>query len=136
MAENDRCPACGGFRGLPRMLHDDDSPKECADAFHSAKDVIEFPSPAEAEAVDTSAPPDPAPAPTQSPETQESLRKRPICPYCGQEGKIIGSLTDLGPMKIMVVRCASDDCRKILSMFQPLGLEMLAPPGLPPGFKH
>jgi hypothetical protein len=135
MAENEaRCPECGGYRGLPRMLHHDDTPMECADPFHSEKEVIEFPSPAAAEAVDTSAPPPPpAPAPTAE---QESLWKRPICPYCGQEGKIIGSLTDLGPMKVMVIRCASDDCRKMLGFFQPLGLEMLAPTGLPPGFKH
>src|SRR5271154_5671295 len=103
MAENDRCPACGGFRGLPRMLHEDvETPKECSDPFHSQAEVLEFKLPGKAQG-EAAAPADAPAIPAPTEQSQESMRKRPVCPYCGQEGKIIGSLTDLGPMKIMVI---------------------------------
>ncbi len=116
----EKCPECFGFRGLPKILHDQDEPRECANDFHkSMAPIVEFPAPEIQQ-------PEDVPAPSAM---QQTVRK-PICPYCGSDGKIFGSLTDLGPFKIMVVSCGNNDCRKFLGVFQPLGLEMVQTPGV------
>lgn len=116
MSSEDRCPECHGYRGLPRILHDQEEKRECSNAFHkSAAPVLEFPSPETEQ---------PAPPPPEPPK--EALK--PVCPHCNQEGKIAGGMTDFGPFKVVVVRCGNNECRKILGIFQPLGLEMVPPP--------
>jgi hypothetical protein len=117
MAE-ERCPECLGHRGLPRMLHDRDEPRECANEFHKTlAPVIEMPLSV------TEPTTEPVPS-AQPPGT------KPICPYCSCEGKVVGSMTTLGSaaasFKVMAVYCAS--CHKYLGFFQPLSLEMMPPP--------
>lgn len=119
MSEEARCTQCGGFRALPRILHhDEDHPKECDDPFHSEPaPVVEFPGPVEV----------PQPPAAEAPQP---MRSRPVCPHCGCEGSIRGTMTTLGPFKVFAVFCGNNDCRKYLGFFQPLGLEMVPPPGV------
>lgn len=122
MSDEAKCPECNGFRALPRMLHDQEEPRECSHAFHKEMPaVIEFPTPAapEGQATETPAPVEPAPT-----------IQKPVCPHCGVEGKIRGSLTTLGPIQVMIVSCGNPDCRKIFSAFQPLSMQTVAPPGM------
>lgn len=118
---SDRCPECSGHRGLPRIMHDQDEPRECANEFHkTAAPVIEFPVAPEESQPNVAAQSEPA-------QPKQVIRK-PVCPYCLTEGKIAGGLTDLGPFKVVVVRCGNEECRKIFGIFQPLGMEMMQPP--------
>ena len=122
MAE-DRCPKCGGHRSLPRILHDDiDNPKECADQFHKE--------PAPAIVEEPPKPPEVAVMPTPQPPKGPVIK--PVCPYCKNEGGIVGVMTTLGQVcQVMVVRCANNECRAILFGFQPLAFEMVAPNMMP-----
>jgi hypothetical protein len=118
MTTEERCPECNGYRGLPRILHDQDEPRECAHAFHkSVAPIAEFPGAAKSQA---------PPAPTESAPTPTVMLK-PVCPHCGHEGSIAGAMTQLGPFQVMVIRCGNGQCRKILGAFQALGLEMMPP---------
>jgi hypothetical protein len=119
MSTEEKCPECFGHRGLPRMLHDQELPRECSNEFHKTvlASVLEMPSP------------EPAQERAPQPQSQQAILK-PVCPHCGVEGKIAGGMTDLGPFKVIVVRCGNTECRKILGMFQPLGLEMVPPPAV------
>lgn len=120
MTDEERCPECGGYRTLPRILHDQDEPRECSHGFHKSETpaVLEFPSS--------------EPKPQSKQPEPEPLRPNttPVCPYCGCEGRIRGSMTSLGGGKINVfaVYCGNNDCRKYLGFFQPLQLELMPPP--------
>jgi len=128
MSDEERCPDCGGYRALPRILHDREDPYECVNPFHQTPaPVLEFPSP------------EPPSGGATTPGHEVSVRSkdgteaiRPKCPHCGCEGKIRGSLTTLGPLKVFAVYCGNDDCRGYLGFFQPLGLEKIeVPSGAP-----
>lgn len=123
MSSEERCTECGGYRGLPRILHnDEENPKECTNHFHKTlAPVIDFPERTEP-AIQPA-----ANAPAQPKQSAPSPLK-PVCPHCNTEGKIAGGMTDFGPFKVVVVRCGNEQCRKILGVFQPLGLEMVQPP--------
>lgn len=116
MSEEAKCPECGGFRGLPRMLYDNETPRECSDPFHKeTPNVIEFPQIAEETAG------------TSDSEAPQVILD-PICPYCGADPvHLRGRQTHLGPVIFMVVRCANDNCRKTLGLI-PLG--MMQAPGM------
>jgi hypothetical protein len=101
-----KCPNCGGYRGLPRMLHDQDEPRECSNPFHKEAEV---PLVIEEDNVTM----------TATVEIVPPKLGNPICPYCMTEG-LRGRQTQLGPFFIMVVRCANEECRKILGIF-PIG---------------
>lgn len=114
MADEERCPECHGHRGLPRMRFDQDPPTECEHPFHKEPPptVVEFPGPS-----------NPTVAPVASPQS------KPVCPYCEKEqDRIAGGSVSLGPVMVMVIRC--QHCRKILGMFQALGMQ---PVEMPPG---
>jgi hypothetical protein len=131
MAEDPRCPDCGGYRGLPRMLHHEDTPVECSNPFHS-----ETPAPV-VEEEKSNVVEMPAPAAAAAPAVPAEPKQLPICPYCNEIGKIGGHLTNLGPVEVMVVTCRN--CHKILGAFQPLMLQMQPPPAgfpPPPGLKN
>ncbi len=132
MSSVEKCPECGGYRGLPRILHhDQDNPKECDHVFHSTEAPIEVaPEPAEvlqfptAQQIADAPPPEPKPV------------IRPVCPYCGsEEGRLVLGMTNIGPFQVAVVRCGKEDCRKILFGFQALQMQTV-PPGMPPGLTH
>jgi hypothetical protein len=116
MSDEPRCEECGGPRTLPRILYyDQDNPLECTNAFHKTEaPVLEFPSQEP-----------PAQAPPEPPAVPAKEVVRPICPHCGCDGKIRGSMTNLGPIKVMAVICS--ECHKYIGFFQPLGLELVQP---------
>ena len=123
MSDDPRCPECLGLRGLPRILHDQDTPRECANPFHGEEPpVVTAPEP---QPGPVAVPDPPAPAP----EIPKQSVAKPICPYCLTEGKIYGNMTTLGDFEVCVVRCGNNDCRKILFGFQALQLHMAPPPG-------
>jgi len=93
------------------MLHEDETPKECSDPFHS--DVPQFIPETE---ILPAPEPQPAPAAAQAPK-----KGNPVCPYCSTESGIMGMQIQMGPFSIMVIRCPNEDCRKILGAF-PLGM--------------
>jgi hypothetical protein len=129
MSTDARCPVCNGFRQLPRILHDGDVPRECSDPFHKMEAPIEVA-------------PDPivelpqAPAPQPEAAAKAATIPKPVCPYCGVEGRIFGQIVGLGSLQVCVVRCANNECRKILFGFQPLEFQMAPPPGGVPGGVH
>ena len=131
MTVEERCPHCGDYRALPRILHDDpDNPAECTDAFHKSEapaQVLEFPSPAPEVAEP------PVPEPAAVPQTQIS---KPLCPYCGVRGKLNAKLTTFGGIEVMIVACGNPDCEKILFGFQPLRMQMIQPPPPPSTMPH
>jgi hypothetical protein len=100
-----KCPDCGGFRGLPRVLHDREEPYECQNQFHKEPEPII---------------PDDDSVTIAPVEAIPKKSTHPICPYCGTEG-LKGTQTVMGNrFVIMVVRCINDDCRKIIGIF-PIG---------------
>src|SRR5271157_1359303 len=124
MSNDPKCPDCGGYRGLPRMLHDEEEPRECANPFQ--------PEPAPPVVEDE---PEPARGPQLVDSTPGTTIPKPVCPYCGVEGKIHGNMTQMGPINVMVVRCGNNECRKVLGCFQPLMFEqqqMMPMPAGPP----
>jgi ssDNA-binding Zn-finger/Zn-ribbon topoisomerase 1 len=124
MADEERCPQCGGYRGLPRMLDmTSDAPHECANEFHKSE------APVEAEVIEFPSQPNTAPEQAQTSVSANPVQK-PLCPYCGAEGKTKGQMTSYmnGKIEVVVVSCA--ECRKILFGFQALQLHMMPPPGL------
>src|SRR5271167_3537457 len=114
-SSEDRCPECGGYRGLPRMLHDQDEPRECSDPFHKSEPpaVIEFPGKEEPMAATEQ--PQPQPGPRQDP---------PISPYCAGQ-MIAGKTIQMGPFELLLIFCGT--CKKILSAIQPLQLQQVTP---------
>jgi hypothetical protein len=120
MADEPRCPECMGHRGLPRMIHDGDDPRECTNLFHSE---IVAPEPElEQEQIETA-----APVPLK-PTTGNSAA---VCPYCGANPcNLKGKQGMIGPAMIIIVRCANDACQKFLGIV-PLGLA--SGPAMPVG---
>ena len=124
MSDEQKCPECNGFRGLPRMLHDEDSPRECSNAFHKTSDVIPFPEQMQEK--------QPATAPTEAASAPKV--PDPVCPYCGADPCNLKARTlKMGPFDLMLVRCANDECRKTLAVF-PVGINSPAQMGPPGGF--
>lgn len=126
MSGEERCPECSGYRGLPRILHDTDEPRECSNEFHKSEPVaeqsggspvLEFPGRQETPA-------------EQPPHPPVAAVLKPVCPYCLTEAMIHGNQATIGPFEVCVVRCGNVDCRKILGVFQALQLQMMPPPGL------
>ena len=127
---DEKCPECGGFRGLPRILHDDpENPKECDNQFHKTVELPEFvPFPIQdvSQGVNVS-------AKEETPMPRSNV-PNPICPYCGADPCNLKARTlKMGPFELMLVRCANDECRKTIGIF-PVGFESgpVAPSG-PPG---
>jgi hypothetical protein len=114
MSTEDKCPICGGFRGLPRILHDTEPPHECDNEFHKKVGPVLVP---EAE------PEKPEQKPQE--ESQTTPIRRPLCPYCDGDGKVRGAMTTIGQIEVMVVCCQK--CGKVLFGFQVLQLQMVPP---------
>lgn len=109
-----RCPECMGHRGLPRLIHDGDEPKECANPFHTE---VVAPEPEPEPEKKTLPPEQPVAPPTLSPTGSMT-----VCPYCGADPMLIkASKGMIGPALILMVRCGNDNCRKMVGIV-PLGL--------------
>lgn len=113
---DEKCPECGGFRGLPRILHDDpENPKECNNEFHRTAElpeVIPFPIQDVAQGVNVVAKEE-----TNMPGSAKFV-PNPICPYCGADPCNLKARTlKMGPFELLLVRCANDECRKTISVF-------------------
>jgi hypothetical protein len=103
---------------MPRMLDmTSDNPHECVHEFHKSEAPVEV-----VEETNVSA----QEVPVSVPSGMVQTGNRPICPHCGCAGKLLGSMTKLGPFQVMVVRCA--DCHKTLFGFQALELQMVPVP--------
>lgn len=120
-----KCPECNGFRGLPRMLHHDEIPKECDNAFHKTEAPIE----PEPEPENEKVLPEVLQMPTPGPPAQKV--PNPVCPFCETEVTIQGKKTIFGPYQVMVIQCGA--CRKVLGGFQILDLQ---PMPMPSGLTH
>ena len=115
MSTDQKCPECNGFRGLPRMLHHDDIPKECDNPFHKEVPVPEaIPEPEKV--VEMPAPP----MATQEQGDTGKVPWHPICPHCGQAPGIRAKKINFGGTVLMVICC--DQCLKMLGVTQVLEL--------------
>ena len=130
----ERCPTCSGLRAIPRMIFDDeDVAHECKDAFHNE------PTPKVVEMPPVATEPDAAeePSPEQEGEEQSAAANQPaapipICPHCHEKMTLKARQIRFGTIVVLVVFCGNLDCLKIYNVFQPLQLEVLAPPaGMP-----
>jgi len=127
---DERCPECSGYRGLPRIVDmTSDTPHECTHAFHKEppppeppSQVIEFPQQPHAE---NTAPVQGQPAASE-PAPGINPAGNPLCPWCGEEGGIVGKSTRLGPFLVMVVMCRR--CHKIVGTFQAFDMQLVQPP--------
>ena len=114
MSDEQKCPECSGFRNLPRILHDQETPHECSHEFHRLPEVIKFPKI-----------PDTAPEAAQAQElTPPPVQvPNPVCPYCGADPHNLKARTlKMGPYELLIVRCANDECRKTIGVF-PVGYD-------------
>lgn len=130
---DDRCPECGGYRGLPRMLHDQEVPRECSHEFHKQADVVEFKLPTkepEPKAIQPE-------APLEAPSDQVQKRfPNPECPFCdATDGRFFMKMTDLANGQLTIAVACCQHCRKVWGITQVLQLQMMPPPGFPPGMR-
>lgn len=124
MAEDPRCPECGGYRGLARMVGvEAEDRRECTNPFHTEQP----------QAVEPEPEPTPAPQPTPVPEQPAPPKWKPICPYCSNEGQFETKHTAFGPYQCLAICCHA--CHKVISFLQPLELQLqnMVPPQMPPG---
>lgn len=131
---DDRCPECGGYRGLPRMLHDQDTPRECSNEFHKESNVVEFKVPQEAPpAAEQEQPPLPPP------EQLGVQVPMPKCPHCdADDGGFYAKGGQLAHGRIQLVIICCKRCHKPWGVTQVLELQMVPMsgptiPGLPGG---
>ena len=129
MSSDDRCPECGGYRGLPRILHDQDTPRECSHEFHKQADVVEF-------RVPNSDPPKPAgdPGAQQASEAQAASDQvsvpMPKCPHCdAEDGMFFAKQAHLAHGKIALAVICCRHCNKPWGVTQILELQMVPMPG-------
>lgn len=118
MSSENKCPQCSGSRGLRRMLFDDpDNPVECSNKFHDE--------PAPGPVLVPDEPTEEKPAEPEPPRPKfEPL----LCAHCGAENAVGARLIRMGPdLPVMIVHCSN--CRKIISAFQPLQMQMINIPG-------
>lgn len=122
-----KCPQCSGSRGLRRMLFDDpDNPVECANKFHD--EPAPGPVLVRDEAAIEETPSEQLPPPERPPQPKwEPL----LCAHCGAENSVQARMIMMGQdLRVLIVHCGG--CRKIISAFQPLDLQVLQmPSGMP-----